>query len=139
MNNDELPPLFEFDKYVNLNSFVDTPSGGGAGGGSDDVNPSLKDHLRYEHPLVQRYVHILIIAATTTSITMVLMLMMRAMLLMMTSRAMLQMILMIDDVYCHRGCMLILCCILQWEVCRLKKGKEGGEGGKGGRRIVGFC
>jgi len=71
MNNDELPLSFEFDKYVNLNSFVDTPPP--SGGGSDDVNPSLKDHLRYEHPLVQRYVNILIIAAaTTTSITMVL-------------------------------------------------------------------
>jgi len=73
MNNDELPLSFEFDKYVNLNSFVDPPPSSGGEDGSDDVNPSLKDHLRYEHPLVQRYVHILIIAAAaTTSITMVL-------------------------------------------------------------------
>lgn len=40
-----------FFDNVNLSSFADDDDG--AGGSS--IHPSLKDHLRYEHPLVQRY------------------------------------------------------------------------------------
>ncbi len=55
-------PPFDFANHVNLASFADVATTATMNNNDDDgpattiIHPSLKDHLRYEHPLVQRYV-----------------------------------------------------------------------------------
>ena len=68
----EIPPPFDFSNHVDLASFADVATAATMNNDNNDddgaattttstttttvIHPSLKDHLRYEHPLVQRYV-----------------------------------------------------------------------------------
>jgi hypothetical protein len=65
----EIPP-FDFANHVNLASFADVATAATMNDDNDDggtsttttvIHPSLKDHLRYEHLLVQRYVATLLL------------------------------------------------------------------------------
>ena len=76
-----MPPPFDFATHVNLASFADVVAttttmsnnndndndGSGASTTTTIIHPSLKDHLRYEHPLVQRYVSTLCVCVVVNT------------------------------------------------------------------------